>query len=106
MAKKTLYRDVIELSRHLGEDPSFADGLADYLDRRKIVRALTVARAVMGLTQGEVAERLGCSRGRIARVETSEDSDLNLGLIVRYARAVGLRLDVSLVGDAAASPGR
>lgn len=61
---------------------------------------LRQARTAAGLTQTELARRIGVSQQQVARLE-NPDSDLMLGTLDRAARALGLALDINLVKDAA-----
>lgn len=54
-------------------------------------------RKEIGMTQNELAQRIGCKRTYINRVEKGE-TDLQLSSFLRIAKALGitLRLDVSI----------
>ena len=53
-------------------------------------RELIAARSLAGLTQGEVAERMGTTQSVIARLESGKQAP-SLRTVQRYARAVGAR---------------
>lgn len=56
------------------------------------------ARASAGLTQAEVAERIGTTQSAIARLETGGGRHKpSLATLQRYAEAVGCRLELRLV---------
>jgi DNA-binding XRE family transcriptional regulator len=65
-----------------------ADALAD---ARGMVRALARAREQAGLTQAEVAKRVGTTQSAIARLERAEALP-NLSTLVKYATVVGRRI--------------
>ena len=71
------------------------DALADefaFLD--EVLRA----RAEAGLTQAEVAARVGTTQSAIARLEsTTSGHSPSIATLQRYARALGCRLEVRLV---------
>ena len=71
------------------------DALADefaFLDQ--VLRA----RAEAGLTQAEVAARVGTTQSAIARLEsTTSGHSPSIATLQRYARALGCRLEVRLV---------
>lgn len=69
----------------LVEDPG------DLIDR------LTVRRRRLGLSQTEVAARMGTSQSAIARLESGR-SDTRLSTLTRYAEALGTRVGFA-VGD-------
>ena len=58
------------------------------------------ARATAGLTQAEIAERIGTTQSAIARLEsgTSKHSP-SIATLQRYARAIGFRVEVRLVRE-------
>lgn len=56
------------------------------------------ARAASGLTQAEVAERVGTTQSAVARLESgTKRHSPSLATLQRYARALGYRLEVRLV---------
>lgn len=64
-------------------------GLEDYGDRRRdLIRELVSARLENGLSQTEVAARMGTSQSAVARLE-SGDLDARLSTLERYAAALG-----------------
>ena len=63
--------------------------------RRRVIGELTRARRDQGLSQTEVAARMGTSQSVVARIESAE-SDVRLSTVERYAAAVGRRLDWQL----------
>ena len=68
-------------------------GLPDMARRRKDLSAeLVTRRLAAGLSQTEVAARMGTSQSAVARLEAGE-SDVRLSTLERYAAAVGLELD-------------
>jgi transcriptional regulator with XRE-family HTH domain len=58
------------------------------------------ARAAAGLTQGELAERMGTTQSVIARLESGRGKrSPSLTSLRKYARALGYRLEFRLVKD-------
>ena len=56
------------------------------------------ARAQSGLTQAEVAERMGTTQSAIARLESaSSKHSPSIATLQRYAEALGHRVEVRLV---------
>ncbi len=68
--------------------------------RRDLVAELVEIRRARGLSQTEVAARMGTSQSTVARLEGSRD-DVLLSSLQRYAAAIGcdLRWDVQTQGD-------
>ena len=56
-------------------------------------------RAKRGLSQKEVAERLGLSRSRVSQLETSAGLSMTLERLARYAQALGLSLRLEFADE-------
>src|SRR4051794_27705942 len=97
MAKKQ-YTNVVDMMRDIAGDRAFTNELSDHLARRALVTELVALRAARGLSQQIVAEKLGCTQSRISKVEASSDSDLDLDTLVRYADALGLKIEITFFG--------
>jgi DNA-binding XRE family transcriptional regulator len=68
-------------------------GFKEMADRRlALARALTARRVELGLTQTDVAARMGTSQSAVARLESGH-LDVRLSTIERYAAAVGHVVD-------------
>jgi predicted transcriptional regulator len=68
--------------------------------RRALTAELVDRRHRLGLSQTEVAARMGTSQSAVARLEAGA-GDVRLSTLERYAAAVGRSLDWSLrAGDA------
>src|SRR6478609_9100913 len=95
---------VFEISYSVGasmnerrHDPVFP-GFKEAAERRRaLAGALADERLALGLSQTEVAARMGTSQSAVARLE-SGDADIRLSTLERYAAALGHRLDVRLEG--------
>ena len=95
MPKKKAYRSIPELIRDISGSSSFADGFESRLANRKIVKELMVLRATQGLSQKDVALKLGCTQSRISKLESMTDADLRIGDLSKYAEVLGLELRIS-----------
>ena len=60
--------------------------------RRALADDLVAQRQALGLSQTEVAARMGTSQSAVARLE-SGDADVRLSTLERYAAALGHELD-------------
>jgi predicted transcriptional regulator len=64
------------------------------------VEEVLKARVDSGLTQAEVATRVGTTQSAIARLESSESKHSpSIATLQRYARALGYRVEVRLVKE-------
>jgi transcriptional regulator with XRE-family HTH domain len=58
------------------------------------------ARAAAGISQAEIAERMGTTQSAIARLESGRGRHSpSLATLRKYARALGYRIDVRLVKE-------
>ncbi len=96
MSGNRTYTNVTQMVRKTSDDKSFADAVEKRIHSRRMVKDLTVLRATQGLSQKDMAERLGCTQSRISKLEATTDYDLRLGDIAQYANALGLRLKISV----------
>ena len=64
----------------------------------KIKKQLIVARLSKGLTQDDIAKKIGTSKTNISRLESPNNSYMpNLATLVKYADALGMKLNIGLV---------
>lgn len=63
--------------------------------RRLVVGELVAGRRARGLSQTDVADRMGTSQSAVARLEAMV-GDVRLSTLARYAAAIGHTLDVRL----------
>lgn len=77
-------------------DPEFAEGFDEGYENFKIGVLFRVSREQAGLTQEEVARRLGTKKSAISRIENHAE-DIRLSTLRKYAKALGkeIRLKIS-----------
>jgi DNA-binding XRE family transcriptional regulator len=62
-----------------------------------IKKQLVAARLSKGMTQDQIAQKIGTSKSNISRLESLNNTYMpNLGTLMKYAEALGLRLDIGL----------
>ncbi len=62
-----------------------------------IKKQLVAARLAKGVTQEQIAQKIGTSKSNISRLESLNNTYMpNLGTLMKYAEALGLRLDIGL----------
>jgi DNA-binding XRE family transcriptional regulator len=62
-----------------------------------IKKQLVAARLSKGVTQEQIAQKIGTSKSNISRLESLNNTYMpNLGTLMKYAEALGLRLDIGL----------
>lgn len=81
------------------QSPDFRDAYAALHDEFAALDALLQARREAGLTQAQVAERMGIKQSALARIESSLGSKKHsptLATLRKYAAACGKRLEIQL----------
>jgi len=57
-----------------------------------VVRQLASLRAHAGMSQTELAKKIGCTQSRISKIEASKDEDITLSVIRDYVQATESQL--------------
>src|SRR5438874_1618374 len=86
--KKT-FGSVSQLTRDLAESQTFADAVVRRLAERDVLDHLMALRTTQGLSQKDIAGKIGCTQSRISKLEGGKDNDLRLGDFAHYADALG-----------------
>ncbi|MBI5520338.1 MAG: helix-turn-helix transcriptional regulator [Desulfovibrio sp.] len=81
--------------RMLREDADYAREYEALGDEFALAETLVRARSARGLTQTQVAERLGVAQPAVARIESGRN--VSLKTLRRYAGALGCRVELRLV---------
>lgn len=90
---------VDHLTAAVGDDPELQLLLVQERLRVRLTDGMRQARQLAGLTQADLAARMGISQGRVSRLE-SVDSDRRFDSVVAHLHAVGADLVVALAfGD-------
>lgn len=88
-----------ELAKDL-EDPAFREAYGALEDEYAALDAMLNARKEAGLTQEDVARRMGTTKSAVSRLEASFGSakhSPSLATLRKYAKACGRRLEIRLV---------
>jgi ribosome-binding protein aMBF1 (putative translation factor) len=76
-------------------DPAFRAAYEDAAARSSLLRALVACRGQRGISQSEVAARMGTTQSAVSDLERGA-TDPRLSTLQRYARSLGYRLSVQL----------
>ena len=89
-----------DLKKYIAErkktDKDFADGYDEGYRNFKIGVLFRATREQAGLTQEEVAKRLGTKKSAISRIENHAE-DIRLSTLHKYAKALGKKVNVEIV---------
>jgi len=87
--------DLDRMLAQYADDPEFVEGYERGFQAFRIGVMLLTARREAGLTQAEVARRLGTHKSAISRMENHAE-DIRVSTLQRYAEAVGCFLSLEL----------
>lgn len=82
------------LAARFGADADYQQMLAEERAQAAAARAIYTARKAAGLTQQELAERVGTTQSVIARLEDSDYEGHSLALLERIAAAIGAHVEI------------
>lgn len=88
--------ELSELKRRFMADPGFATAYDAAVEEYAALEAMIRARAETGVTQAELAERMGTTQSAIARLESGRVSP-TVETLQKYARALGKRLKIEMI---------
>ena len=77
-------------------DPEYREAYEEFDEEFNLASAMIQARKGAGLTQEDVAKRMGISQPAVAKLESG--GGVNVKTLQRYAKATGTRLHVSFEG--------
>jgi len=80
----------------------FAEAYEDLAGDYALVRELLRARIGAGLTQEEVARRMGTTKSAVSRLESAGAHSPSVATLRRYGQAVGCEVEIRLVPVAGA----
>ncbi len=83
------------IKRRKANDPEFAEGFEEGYEAFKIGVLLKQEREAAGLTQEEVARRLGTKKSAISRIENHAE-DIKLSTLEKFAGAIGKNLVIEI----------
>lgn len=89
-----------EMIKEWKKEPAFQQAYDALEEEFLLFDALLTARKEAGLTQADVAERMGTKTSAVARLESgggSNNHSPSIATLRKYANAVGCKLEVRLV---------
>jgi len=93
MTKK--YNDVISLYKEIVKNPVDIESFQNMIENTAISRELCVLRHKHNKSPKDMAKALDCTVGEIYKIEVSENKDLTIDILSRWASALDLKLNIS-----------
>jgi ribosome-binding protein aMBF1 (putative translation factor) len=85
------------IDRITGDDPKLREMIAEETINGQVARMIYEARTKAGLTQQQLAERVGTKQSVIARLEDADYEGHSLSMLQRIASALHHKLEMYLV---------
>jgi transcriptional regulator with XRE-family HTH domain len=93
------YGSVTEMVNEIIEDDDFCREFERASADRTLSATLFAMRCKQGLTQAELAKRMGCAQSRISKLENAGTAGVRVSDLVAYAQALGLQLSVGFLSE-------
>lgn len=87
---------VAAIDRRTKEDPDFAAAVESELQAMRIEQELVALRNASGLSQRQLAAKLGVKQPVIAKLEAGKTRNIGLQTLVRAVKAMNGRIEVSI----------
>ena len=91
--RATTHQEVLD---RVLKKPGFRKGYKEELDKLRIVNSLISLRQSQGLTQKELAKRLGTTQPFIAKLERAETHNFTLDTLIRIVNALDSELVIRI----------
>jgi ribosome-binding protein aMBF1 (putative translation factor) len=98
MTRRANYMD--EVRARLAADPESNAAFQKELARLQLARQIAEARKRAGLSQAQLAERIGTKQTGVARMERASTMGFTTTTLAKIAAATGCRLEVQLAAPA------
>ena len=94
MSKKTAVTEWID--ERLQADPRLARAVEETLSEMRLEQDLAALREKRKLTQRQVAKLIGTSQPYVAKLESGRVKNVEVGTLVKYARALGGTVSIQI----------
>ena len=84
------------LNKVIHQSPAFQAQVEEELAAINVAQDLVTLRESRGLSQAQLADRLGITQSAIAQLESAQPKNVELRTLVRVAAALGAHVDVSI----------
>lgn len=94
MVRKSGFRRLLD--EHL-KDPEFAKGYMEELAKTRVAIEIAALREKRGLSQTDLAKKIGTTQSAIARLENPNYGRASLPTLEKIAKALGAKLDIRFI---------
>jgi|HubBroStandDraft_6_1064221.scaffolds.fasta_scaffold3038068_1 ribosome-binding protein aMBF1 (putative translation factor) len=103
--KKSKTSDAVEiLNRMAGDNPELKRLTEEARVNARVAQMIYEARQKAGLSQAELAERVGTKQGVISRLEDADYEGHSLGMLLKIAAALGKQIYIEFQNTRARAP--
>jgi|GEM_PF-479916 len=88
------YPSVAELMKGEGVSPDVQRRVAKLTTQSQVSRALAEMRTSAGMTQAQLAKKIGCTQSCISKWESEPDNELTLETVGAYCRVFNRRVNI------------
>jgi transcriptional regulator with XRE-family HTH domain len=88
------FKNVNELIKGISEDENFKKDAIKQISENGLGKFLFFLRCEHRMTQKELAEKMGCTQGRVSKIESAKDDSLSIKDFIDYGNALGLELEI------------
>ena len=89
------------IDHQIDTDAALKRKVEEYLNEMMIEQKLAALRTQRGMTQAQLAARLGVSQPHIAKLEAGRAKNIELHTLCRWATALGAQLTIDVVPNGA-----
>ena len=98
-----LLKSAMEWVRDGVKEPATRERVESLLTEMRLTQDLVALREDRGLTQVQLAERVGVKQPAIAQIEGGRANDIKLSTLVKIASGLGARVRITFEKDVAAA---
>lgn len=80
------FKSVREMIEGLSEDDKFKESALNEIESRTIAKFLFILRNKHNLTQKQLADKIGCTQGRVSRIESAYNNEITIKDLLDYGR--------------------
>ncbi|MDD5044060.1 MAG: helix-turn-helix domain-containing protein [Candidatus Omnitrophica bacterium] len=94
MGMREKYKSVLEMVRSISKEDSYKELADKQIKGKSLAKFLFYLRCRHGLSQKELANKVGCSQSRVSKIEHSFDKDLTIQDLLDYGKVLNLQLEI------------